>query len=47
MDEEAWAEKLAELNEKDKTEERFRAIAEHEKVPGMETAWMTKVAGDT
>lgn len=47
MDEEAWAEQLAGLQESDKTEERFRDLAQHEKIPGMETAWMSKVAGDT
>ena len=47
MDEEAWAEQLAGLQESDKTEERFRDLAQHEKIAGMETAWISKVAGDT
>ena len=47
LDEEAADAKLAELMEEDKTEERFRDINLHEKIPGMETAWISKVLGDT
>lgn len=35
------------LNEEDKTEERFKAVSEDVTVPGMEGAWLSKVAGDT
>ena len=47
MDEEAAEARLAELMEEDKTEERFRDINAHEKIPEMESAWVTKVTGDT
>ena len=47
MDEEAAEARLAELQEEDKTEERFRDINQHEKIPGMEFAWISKVVGDT
>ena len=47
MDEEAAEARLAELMEEDKTEERFRDINLHEKIPGMEFAWISKVLGDT
>ena len=46
LDEEAAAEKLAALEEEDKKEERFRAISEHEKVKGYESAWTSKIVGD-
>jgi hypothetical protein len=35
------------MAEEDKTEERFRGINEHVPIPGMETAWLSKVVGDT
>lgn len=35
------------MAEEDKTEERFRGINEHTPIPGMETAWLSKVVGDT
>ena len=38
---------LAKMAEEDKTEERFRGINEHVPIPGMETAWLSKVVGDT
>ena len=47
MDEEAAEARLAELMEEDKTEERFRDINAHEKIPDMEIAWISKVVGDT
>ena len=47
LDEETAEAKLAEMMEEDKTEERFRDINQHEKISGMETAWISKVAGDT
>ena len=34
------------LAEDDKPDEQFRAIAEHTPMPGMETAWLSKVVGD-
>lgn len=40
-------EELNKLAEEDKAEERFRGINEHTPIVGMETAWTTKVAGDT
>jgi len=46
LDEEAAAEQLAQLEETDKKEERFRAIAEHDKVEGYEAAWISKIIGD-
>jgi len=36
----------AKLEEEDKTEELFRAVQEHTPMPGMETAWLSKVYGD-
>lgn len=42
-DRDAYMEKLG---EDDKTEERFRALNEHVPMPGMETAWISKVVGD-
>lgn len=40
-------EELNKLNDEDKADERFRGINEHTPVVGMETAWVSKVAGDT
>ena len=45
LDEEAAAEQLAQLEETDKKEERFRAIAEHDKL-GDDAAWTSKIIGD-
>lgn len=47
MAEEEKEEYLAKLAEEDKTEERFRGINEHVPMPGMETAWISKVTGDS
>lgn len=47
MDDEAWDGRLAELAEEDKVEERFRALSEQDKIPGLESAWTSKVVGDT
>lgn len=46
MDDEAKEAYLEEMAEKDKTEERFRALNEHSPMPGLETAWLVKVVGD-
>lgn len=40
-------EELGKLEAEDKTEERFRGLNEHTPMPGMETAWLSKVVGDT
>lgn len=40
-------EALAALEADDKTEERFRGLNDHAPVQGMETAWLSKVVGDT
>ncbi len=40
-------EELTKLAEEDKTEERFRGINDHTPIAGMETAWISKVVGDT
>lgn len=40
-------EELSKLAEEDKAEERFRGINEHTPIVGMETAWTSKVVGDT
>ena len=45
--EEKKEEELAKLETDDKTEERFRGINEHNPIAGMETAWLSKVVGDT
>ena len=45
--EEKKEEELAKLETDDKTEERFRGINEHTPIAGMETAWLSKVVGDT
>ena len=47
MDEETWEGRVAELAEEDKVEERFRDIQAHDKIPGLEAAWTSKVVGDT
>lgn len=38
---------LAKLAEEDKVEERFKALQEDVPVKGLETAWLSKVSGDT
>jgi len=40
-------EELAKLAEEDKSDERFRGINEHAPITGMETAWISKIVGDT
>ena len=47
LDEEALEAYMNDLNEKDKTEERFRVIQEDEKVKDMDSAWISKVCGDS
>jgi hypothetical protein len=47
MDDEAKEEYMAKLAEEDKTEDRFKAINEDATVPGLESAWQSKVCGDT
>ena len=46
MADEEKEEYMNKLAEDDKTEERFRGINEHVPMPGMETAWSSKVCGD-
>ena len=41
---ETW---LSEREASDPTVERFRGINEHNPMPGMETAWLSRVVGDT
>lgn len=40
-------EELGKLAEDDKQEERFRGLNEHTPITGMESAWLSKVVGDT
>ena len=47
MDDEVWEGKLADLAEEDKVEERFRDVAQHDKIPGLEASWTSKIVGDT
>jgi len=47
MTEDEAAEAKAALEESDKTEERFRALNEDNPMPGLETAWLSRVVGDT
>jgi hypothetical protein len=47
LDDEAKEEYMNKLAEEDKTEERFKAINEDVTIPGFETAWQSKVCGDT
>ena len=47
MAEDAVEEYMAGLAEKDKVEEKYRAINEDEPVKGLEFAWMSRVCGDT
>jgi len=46
LDEEAREAWLSEKQESDPQLERFRALQEHAPLAGMETAWISKVAGD-
>jgi radial spoke head protein 4A len=46
MADEEKEEFMAKLADEDKSEERFRGLNEHVPMPGMETAWSTKVCGD-
>ena len=46
VDDETWEGQLAEIAETDKVEERFRMLQEHTKIPGLESAWTSKVVGD-
>ena len=45
MDEEEAGNYLSEMAEKDKVEERFRVIAENEKISKLD-AWTVKIVGD-
>mmetsp|Transcript_15388 Transcript_15388/g.10773 ORF Transcript_15388/g.10773 Transcript_15388/m.10773 type:complete len:91 (+) Transcript_15388:920-1192(+) len=47
LNEDEAAEAKAALEESDKTEERFRALNEDVPMPGLETAWLSRVVGDT
>lgn len=47
MGEEEKEEYMAKLAEEDKVEERFKAINEDVPVPSVETAWLSRVCGDT
>ena len=46
VDDETWEAQVADLAETDKVEERFRAIQEHTKIPGLEASWTSKIVGD-
>lgn len=46
MEEEERDALLESLNEKDPTQERFRALNEHTPMPGLEFSWLSKVVGD-
>ena len=46
MADEEKEEYMAKLADEDKAEERFRGINEHVPMPGLETAWSSKVCGD-
>lgn len=47
IDDEAKEAYLALKGEEDPQLERFRALNEHAPIPGMETAWLSKIVGDT
>ena len=47
MEGEELDEYMGKLNEEDKAEDRFRAINEDTTVLGAESAWLSKVAGDS
>lgn len=46
MEEEERDALLENLNEKDPTQERFRALAEHTPIQGLEFSWLSKIVGD-
>lgn len=46
LDDEAAEAYLADVNEKDPQVDRFRALNEHAPIPGLETAWISKLSGD-
>ena len=46
LDDDARDAEIARLAEEDKVEERFRALSEDTPMPGLETAWLSKVCGD-
>ena len=46
MDDEAKEEYMNKLAEEDKTEERFKPVNEDIPVPGVDSAWQSKVCGD-
>lgn len=47
LDDEAKEAFLSEQSEKDPQIERFRTLNEHAPLLGMETAWISKIAGDS
>jgi len=47
MGDEEKEEYMAKLAEEDKVEERFKALNEDTPIPSSETAWVSKVCGDT
>ena len=47
LSEEQKEEYMASIAEKDKVEERYRALQEDTPVDGLEFAWLSKVCGDT
>jgi hypothetical protein len=47
LDEEAKEAYMSEQSEKDPQVERFRTLNEHAPLLGMETAWISKIAGDS
>jgi len=47
MSEEERDEYMAKIGEEDKAEERYRALMEDVPFKGLETAWISKVCGDT
>ena len=47
MGEEEREEYLGKLAEEDKVEERYRALNEDTPIPTLETAWISKLCGDT
>jgi hypothetical protein len=47
MTDEEKEELMAKLAETDKSDDRLRAINEHTPLPGMESAWVSKIVGDS
>ena len=47
MTEEEKDELMAKLAETDKSDDRLRAINEHAPLAGMESAWISKIVGDS